>query len=60
MTRDLFNSEIRRLQDDVLVLGSMAYLAGRYAGSPVREALVEAALAGMLGVLMIVSKSLLH
>ena len=24
MTRDLFNSEIRRLQDDVLVLGSMA------------------------------------
>ena len=44
----------------VLVLGSMAFLASRYAGSPVREALVEATLAGMLGVIMIVSKSLLH
>ena len=44
----------------VIVLGAIAYLAARYAGSPVREALVESALAGMLGVLMVVSKSLLH
>lgn len=44
----------------VLVLGSLAYLAARYAGAPVREAVVEAVLAGMLGVLMIVSKALLH
>jgi len=44
----------------VIVLGSIAYLAARYAGSPVREAFVESALAGMLGILMVVSKSLLH
>jgi drug/metabolite transporter (DMT)-like permease len=44
----------------VVVLGTLAYLAARYAGSPVREGLIEAALAGLLGVLMIVSKSLLH
>jgi len=44
----------------VIVLGAIAYLAARYAGSPVREALVESALAGLLGVLMVVSKSLLH
>ncbi|HET8987289.1 MAG TPA: hypothetical protein VFN43_02170 [Humibacillus sp.] len=44
----------------VVVLGSLAYLAARYAGSTVREATIEAALAGMLGVLMVVSKSLLH
>ena len=44
----------------VIVLGAIAYLAARYAGSPVREALVESALAGLLGVLMVVTKSLLH
>ena len=44
----------------VFVLGAIAYLAARYAGSTVREALIESALAGLLGVLMVVSKSLLH
>jgi hypothetical protein len=44
----------------VLVLATLAYLAARYADAPVREALIESALAGMLGILMIVSKSLLH
>jgi VIT1/CCC1 family predicted Fe2+/Mn2+ transporter len=44
----------------VLVLGTLAYLAARYADAPVREAVIEAVLAGMLGVLMVVSKSLLH
>jgi VIT1/CCC1 family predicted Fe2+/Mn2+ transporter len=44
----------------VVVLGALAYLAARYAGAPIREALAEAALAGMLGILMIVSKALLH
>ncbi len=44
----------------VIVLGAIAYLAARYAGSTVREALIESALAGLLGVLMVVSKSLLH
>ena len=44
----------------VVLLGSIAYLAARYAGSTVRDAVVEAALAAALGILMIVSKSLLH
>lgn len=48
------------LWETVIVLGSIAYLASRYAGWPVREALVESALAGLLGVLMVVAKSLLH
>jgi len=44
----------------VVVLGTIAYLAARYAGSTVREALLESAVAGLLGILMVVSKSLLH
>ena len=44
----------------VVELGALAYLAARHAGATVREALIDAGLAALLGVVMVVSKTLLH
>ena len=44
----------------VAELGGLGYLSARRAGATAREALVEAAFAALLGVLMVVSKTLLH
>jgi hypothetical protein len=44
----------------VVFLGGIAYLAARRAGTPPRIAFVESLFGGLLGVVMMVAKGLLH
>jgi hypothetical protein len=60
VTEDASAAAFAALGSAIVILTGAGYLGARHAGAPRRLAMVEGAGAGLLGVLVLVAKSLLH
>ena len=60
LTRDYSLAAFTGLGVAVVLLTFAGYLGARHAGTPTRQAIVEGAGAGLLGIVIVVAKSLLH